>query len=176
MTKKVPGFSKKQRSWVLERDHYRCSMMIYDHGSSLWSRCPTTTDLQVHHVIPRGWFTKHILPLKSNWDVNGPDNGITLCSTHHIGKQAEKSQSIYIIHPDTEVARLAYSQGDYASFEEMVRNRTVLNENGIPYWNTRWDWLFVRLMKMRNERHDIEYPFAKNRWYTNGVATPSLVG
>jgi hypothetical protein len=77
-----------------------------------------------------------------DFPVNGCRNGITLCRYHHVGKGS--------IHQDTYEALVAYQGGDEEAFEEMMANRKALNEQGIPYWNTQWDWMFNRLVQKNN--------------------------
>lgn len=147
----VVGFTKKQREWFIERDK-QCQMFFYLNGK--WKQCPNKTNLQVHHIIPRGWSKKH-MPV--NFPVNGSMNGICLCKSCHVG--------INGVHPDTYEASLEYRKGDKQAYDKMREKRRTLNNKGIPYWNTQHDWLFNRRVKKNNLRmlKVRSYPMNGNR-------------
>lgn len=87
--------------------------------------------------------------------VNGSMNGITLCKYHHVGKCS--------VHPDTYEALLQYRKGDKQAYVKMMENRKRLNEEGTPYWNTNFDWMFNRLVRKKT------LPFIrKNPYPVNG--------
>lgn len=74
---KAIGFTPKQRQWALNRDGNQCSMFMYIDGK--WVRCKNTQHLQVHHIVPRGYASKHY---PKHFPLNGPNNCITLCREH----------------------------------------------------------------------------------------------
>ncbi len=132
----VVGFTQNQRSWFLKRDNNQCQFHYFDITRLRWVRCGCTTHLQVHHIIPRGWARLH---MPKNFQLNGPMNGITLCEMHHVGKGS--------VHPDTHQAKVLYSAGKKDAFDRMMKARAELNNKGIPYWRTTWDWMFNRLAR-----------------------------
>lgn len=167
----IPGFTQSQKGWFHDRDGSRCSMVVYKNGA--WHRCPETRYLHVHHVTPRGWYDEHS---RRAWDVNDETNGIVICNSHHVGKYADFSDR-YVIHPDMRDFYARY--GDDVSevtFENYVRpRRHDLARQGVPYWNTMWDWLFYRLVKYRNREWDgREYPARDDPWYVNELSQSQL--
>ena len=154
----VPGFTARQRQWFIGRDNNQCTFHIWKSG--VWVRCkntPKQISLDVHHIVPRGWSLYH---LGKGFAVNGPMNGITLCKIHHRGYQF--GDGTYIIHPDTEVARLSYATNK-DSFNKMTEDRRLLNEKGIPYWNTNWDWMFQRWVKRHTLSYIVGHPYPDNQ-------------
>lgn len=145
----VVGFSPKQREWFLERDGHRCQHRHFN--GFKWVQCQVTSGLQVHHIIPRGWARNH---LPKTFPVNGANNGITLCEFHHVGKGS--------VHHDTFLARQAYQEGNKNAYNEMSARRKELNEKGEPYWNTRWDWMFNRVVKKKNVSFLRKHPYPQN--------------
>lgn len=141
---KATGFTDKQRQWFLDRDGHQCSMHLYINGK--WTRCKNTSYLQVHHLIPRGFASLHY---PKDFPVNGYDNGIVLCRGHHISF-GYTGDPVYVIHPDTEGARIAYAQGDKLAYEKMMKARSSLNDRGILYHNTLWDSMFIRIVMKAN--------------------------
>ena len=158
MTEEVVGFTEKQRNWFKKRDGNQCMFHYFENGK--WKRCCVTAKLQVHHILPRGWCRLH---MPHSFQVNGSMNGICICKYHHVGKGS--------VHPDTYEALIAYQQGNKQSFKEMVDKRKELNEQGIPYWNTSFDWQFMRLVKRHTARYTkIEpYPVNGNRGNTGRI-------
>lgn len=161
---KVRGFTKAQRRWILERDGHQCSFKTFLEGKG-WVRCPNRTRLQVHHITPRGYYAFHLLGC--GWDVNSPENGVTLCAFHHIGEGAQNKDKPYVIHWDVRLARRNYrGKGPNNSFEKMKVRRMELNQKyGRPYWNTRWDGLFRLVATERNKRFRKSYPGPTNPPY-----------
>lgn len=151
--------------WILERDGHQCAFMTYDPERKEWVRCPNTAHLQVHHITPRGFYSHHLR--WCGWDVNSPENGITLCTFHHVGQGAQNKDKPYIIHWDVRTARRNYrGSGPNSSFERMKARRVELNQKyGRPYWNTRWDWLFRLTVGERNKKFKRLYPAQKNAAY-----------
>lgn len=145
----VVGFTEKQRKWFLERDNHQCQMFRYVRGK--WVQCPNKTKLQVHHLIPRGWCKEH---LPKTFPLNGSQNGICLCTSCHVG--------LLGVHPDTQKAKVAYRNGDKNAFTTMRVEREKLNSQGIPYWNTQWDWLFQRRIKKNNLKMLRRKPYPQN--------------
>ena len=171
MPEDVCGFTKKQRGWILDRDDHRCQFR-YKGKDGKWRRCTNTKHLDVHHIIPRGWAAAHY---SKEFAVNGPHNGITLCREHHRGYGVDGfATSIFILHPDVEVARLANRDGDKQAFARMFEHRRKLVQRGVPYWNTRWDSGFIAIVHKEtlryNRKHpDRPYPDNKNRGRTGRV-------
>ena len=147
----VVGFTANQRQWFLERDGNRCMFHYFDLKTLRWKRCDQTTDLQVHHIIPRGWAKHHMPP---NFQLNGSMNGITLCKCHHVGSDS--------VHPDTYQANVSYRKGNKKAYEVMMTNRKKMNQQGIPYWNTRWDWMFNRLVRKATLKFIRKNPYPAN--------------
>ena len=56
----------------------------------------------------------------------------------------------YVVHPDTEQARLDYRKGFTQAYVHMMEEREKLNLAGLAYWNTDFDWMFKRLVEQRN--------------------------
>lgn len=133
MTRKdvVVGFSLKQRRFFHDVYGNRCAFYSKQNGN--WIRCKNTTYLQVHHIVPRGWARVNLNP---RFPVNGISNGICLCQSCH-----EK------VHPDVPVARYHYRFGRKDAFMQMMNIRKTLNYEGVPYWETKWDLMFIRLNK-----------------------------
>lgn len=150
MAEEVVGFTKSQREWILERDGNQCQMFFYRNGK--WQQCPNRSNLQVHHIIPRGWSREH---MPKDFPVNGSQNGICLCRVCHVAK--------FGVHPDTYEALMEYHKGDKKAYVRMMEMRRELNMQGIPYWNTRFDWLFNRRVKKNNLRM-----LRKKKYPTNG--------
>lgn len=148
MTEEVVGFTKKQREWFKERDK-QCQMFFYRNGR--WEQCPNKSNLQVHHIIPRYWASKH---LPSTFPINGSQQGICLCTSCHVG--------INGVHPDTYKAREEYRKGDKLAYVKMKDHRKTLTFKGIPYWNTQWDWLFQRRIKKLNLKMLKTRPYPTN--------------
>jgi len=121
--------------------------------------------LQVHHITPRGFYNHHLRGC--GWDVNSPENGITLCLFHHVGEGTRDEHKPYVIHWDIRIARRTYNRkGLGNSFERMRAHRIELNQKkGRPYWNTRWDWLFHLVVAMRNKKFQKPFPFRKKSPY-----------
>jgi len=133
----IPGFTKKQIKWFFRRDGGQCCFFVWK--KTKWVRCQNTADIDVHHIIPVDWTASHHL---IHLAVNGPTNGICLCGTHCVGYQAG-GEYRYVVYPDVEAARLVYGD-DKDAFSKMRAKRAMLNRQGIPYWNTAWDWMFQR--------------------------------
>lgn len=164
---KVPGFTKAQRLWIMERDGHQCAFMTYNAAEKKWVRCKNAAPLQVHHITPRGFYDYHLKGC--GWDVNSPENGITLCAFHHVGEDTREEDKPYVIHWDTRQARKAWRGKGSKSFEKMKENRMKLNqEQGRPYWNTRWDWLFHLLVEIRNKKFRRRFPVQKDSSYATG--------
>lgn len=156
----VVGFTQLQRDWFKARDQNRCQFHYFN--GLRWVRCSATTGLQIHHILPRGWAKKH-MPV--SFQLNGSMNGITLCENHHVGKQG--------VHPDTFEAKKNYG-ADKQAFDKMMAHRRTLNDKGIPYWETRWDWMFQRITRKATLKfiRANPYPANGNRGNT-GRLTPS---
>jgi len=138
--------------------------MTYDAERREWVRCKNTAQLQVHHITPRGFYNQHLRGC--GWDVNSPENGITLCAFHHVGEGTQNKDKPYVIHWDVRLARRAYRGKGSKSFEKMKARRMELNQKyGRPYWNTRWDWLFELLVRERNKKFRRPFPVQKDTSY-----------
>lgn len=135
---KANGFTDAQRKWLLLRAGNQCQFLSVG-SDGKWHRCPSKVNLQCHHIVPRGWASKHY---PKDFPLNGPMNGIVLCDYHHIGKDS--------VHPDTYEAHMAYRAGDRDAFKKMMEKRYELNAKGIPYWNTQWDMSFHRIVQKEN--------------------------
>lgn len=150
MAELVAGFTKKQREFFLEAFGHRCAFHWKVNGR--WVRCQNTRQLEVHHIYPRGWCKEN---MGINFHVNGSEQGIVLCRHHH-----------WQVHPDMIPASVLYREGNKKAYEDMMSVRKNKNRNGIPYWDTKWDLLFIRL----NRKFVGKYT-AKNRVkYPNGVS------
>lgn len=145
----VVGFTQRQREWFLARDGHRCQFRYFD--GKKWVRCKETRNLQVHHIMPRGFARLH-MPL--NFQLNGSMNGITLCVNHHVGQ--------FGIHPDTFMAKMGYNDGNPNAFKDMMVARASLNKLGQPYWDTRWDWMFARIARKATLRYIRAHPYPAN--------------
>lgn len=146
----VVGFTNAQREWFILRDG-GCQFHWFDLAKMRWVRCPSKTDLQVHHIVPRGWATMH-LPV--SFQLNGSHNGICLCKYHHVGKGS--------VHPDTYEALLKYQAGNKNAYKQMMEARRLLNEQGTPYWCTKWDWMFSRIARKATAKFVKTHPYPIN--------------
>lgn len=144
---KVPSFSRKVRESILQRDGYRCQFHTFNPKTGKWARCKRTEHLHVHHVIPRGWASRHLTPDFIENELNTRSNLLTLCEEHHIGKNWDGD----CVHPDTRTANEKYRAGNKDAYHEMMVKREELNNAGKPYWNTLFDWMFGRLLKRLNK-------------------------
>lgn len=153
--KDKPNFTQKQREYILKRDGYRCQFHTFD--GKHWVRCTHTEHLQVHHIIPRGWAYKHLPREFVETELNNRGNLITLCDGHHVGTHWDGE----CVHPDTREALAKYHRGNKQAYHEMSSERAKLNEKGVPYWNTLWDWMFQRIIKRMNAKFTEEYPNGK---------------
>lgn len=134
---KAKGFSDAQRRWFLARDQ-RCQFHYVLDGH--WVRCNNTEHLEIHHIVPRGYASRHY---PEDFPLNGAYNGIVLCKLHH-------TMSPTGVHPDTFKAHNDYVNGNKNAYNEMVQKRYELNKKGIPYWNTQYDLQFVRIVEKAN--------------------------
>lgn len=166
--KKVPGFTKKQKDWCHERDGHQCSFFTLRNG--IWQRCHKKSNLEVHHVLPRGWWDEHST---RTWDVNSKQNCLLLCDGHHRGYNATFSDT-YVIHPDCRTALSEYRKGNKEAFDGMIDWRKELCQRGIPYWNTQFDWLFHRILRERNASFDTPFPQREDPWYLEGKDESSV--
>ena len=147
------GLGKLQRNWILLRDGNRCQHHRFIKGR--WVRCNIRKDLHVHHIFPqRG--NKSWSPHR---DPHRPQNLITLCgNNHHNGTNG--------VHPDMARALEQYREGDKEAFDNKMKARQVLVENGEVYWNTTWDWLYSFIAKRAtnsfSQRHG-KYPEKRRR-------------
>ena len=160
MSEEVVGFSERQRSWFLLRDGGRCAFYIPFLG--FWRRCRNTRDLQIHHVVARGYAKRHY---PTDFPVNGANQGVSLCKSHHCGYLADGDYR-FVVHPDVEEARLDFATNKN-SYKEMRDKRRILNESGIPYWETRWDFMFQRYIQKHNIQFLRDHPYPDNG--TRGV-------
>lgn len=156
----VKGFTQGQRNWLLRRSGNRCEFHQFNSKTGKWLRCKNTRDLQAHHLIPRGWAMEHLphwTSEKGTDRLNSNDNGIILCSRHHIGKGVLKGD-IYVIHPDNQDALEKYRSGNTHAFSDMMETRKEKNKNGVPYWNTLWDSTMRLIIQRRNLMYLKKYP------------------
>lgn len=157
----VAGFTQKQRRYFLERDNNRC--MFHQKIGGKWVRCSETRNLQIHHIVPRGWAREN---MGLDFPVNSPENGITLCRKHHVG-WGMGHQFRTCVHTDNESARISYSRGNKKAYHEMMDVRVGKCRKGVPYWNTEFDWQFMRMAKTQTEKFNKPFPQNGNR-YANG--------
>lgn len=141
----VPGTTKAQRKWILQRDENQCMMRTFD--GELWVRCTGQSPLEVHHILPRGFASIHAA---RTFAVNGPDNLITLCRKCH-----KK------VHPDMVAAQFGYAES-VDSYNEVFETRNEMTDEGRPYWRTRWDWMFHFLTARANTGYEPTYPESKH--------------
>jgi hypothetical protein len=152
--KTYPGWTPKQREWILRRDNFKCQFVKLEYGVP--QQCGRTEDLQVHHIIPKNWAWE-LLKLPEE-KVNCPENGIVLCKKCHLG----------FIHFDFGVeARFMYKYREN-SYKTISERHQAMTKVGVPYWWTQWDdtlkiiarirtWLYLR------ENPDDPFPFRKRR-------------
>lgn len=149
------GFTQKQREFLINRDGHQCLFRQYIDGR--WVRCTQSENLHIHHVIPRRWCLYH---LPYGFEVNGPLNAVTLCKFHHVGYGAVSGEMEFVVHPDVEPTRMAYSLGNIQAYEQMKERREALVQSGRAYWNTEFDWYFV-LAARQMSRGISGYPLHK---------------
>ena len=164
MLDKATGFTKAQRQWFLSADNNQCQFH-YIGSDGRWHRCKNTTRLQVHHIVPRGWASMHY---PKDFPLNGPNQGITLCEFCHVGNPDS-------VHPDTLDAQEAYRNGDKDAFKKMMDKRYELNRQGIPYWNTKYDLMFVRIVQKRNVAYLRNHPYPDKGKYGKIGRTKDVV-
>lgn len=160
----APPFTAEQREWILARDGHRCQFHTFDRKKGKWIRCPRTDHLQVHHIIPRSWASKHFPPEFIAKELNGPYNLITLCASHHVGTNSNGE----CIHPDTREALKQYRSGDKTAYLKMRQFRDEKTNIGLPYWHTLWDWLLNRIAKKTTGKMTTPYPEPKRNGSRNG--------
>ncbi len=148
----VTTFTPKQRAWILRRDRNQCVMRRYVNGK--WRRCPNKDHLQVHHIIPRHWCEVHLPP---DFPVNGPENLATLCPYCHVGRGMEFPY-LDCLHPDVPSALRRYQSGDKEAFKNLKLDRQMQIDSGMPYWNTRFDWLLMNIVRKSNLTQQTPYP------------------
>lgn len=125
----VKGYTKRQRAWFMRVYGNQCC--FHEKRNGIWLRCGQENNLELHHIYPRGWWSTN---MKKDFEINGKDNGIMLCRKHH-----------RIVHPDVTEALRNYHKGLGEVFGQMKKKRFDLCERGIPYWNTIYDLMFLRL-------------------------------
>lgn len=145
----VVGFTDNQRKWFHQRDGGRCQFRWFN--GLRWVQCSERVHLEVHHRIPRGWAMMH---MPKNFSLNGSMNGIVLCQNHHRGQKS--------VHPDTFLAQKKYNGGNKKAFDEMMQERAKLNQRGQPYWVTRWDWMFERVIRKNTLKFIRAHPYPVN--------------
>ena len=144
----VLGFTAKQRKWILERDSEpfpvidndgkiiegqiemkpACQFLLDEsEGLKYPRKCCSTHRLECHHIIAKG-YAYYILGWKEN-KINNPNNGITLCRHHHLGR----------IHAEMEIlGNFMYRFSDDA-YEKLVEWHRALTQVGKKYWWDYWD-------------------------------------
>jgi len=148
----VVGFTEKQRRWFIEMAGGQCEAYHFNILKFKWERCKNRNRLQVHHIIPRGWAKLH---MPKNFNLNGAMNGIVLCELGcHCGSRG--------VHPDVAEAHEKYRKGHHQAFDEMMKKRAELNRKGIPYWSTRYDFLYSRIARKRTLRVIKAHPYPAN--------------
>lgn len=148
------GIGKLQRKWILERDSDehgpRCQHRSFRNGR--WVQCERRDGLHIHHIYPQR-ANKRWSPHK---DPHRPENLITLCGDdHHNGPQG--------VHPDMSRALDRYRDGDKQAFEDTMKGRQALVDAGEVYWNTKWDWLYSKIVKRRNAIFSRGNPYPEKR-------------
>lgn len=133
--------TKRQRQWVIDRDVGQCMWHTYYPGKGL-VRCPNKTNLHVHHIKPHRWLARKFTNV-----IELPENLITLCKNHHIGR----------IHPDMHAALRNYHR-DRASIKKVFSKRDELVAQGVPYWVQRWDDFFQWLAKEATSAYKVPWP------------------
>jgi|AntDeeMinimDraft_5_1070356.scaffolds.fasta_scaffold33415_1 hypothetical protein len=168
-----------RKKWFKQRDGQQCCFFTHVNGS--WQRCEHHDELQIHHIIPRGWYAFHSSRL---WDVNSPINGITLCSLHHVNESKAVYQSgsldrNLVIHPDVYPVFAMLRDPDnslVSSRKEVVRKilltRYELNRQGKRYWNTRYDGRFMRMAIELTKRFPWSFTYRKDPDYLHPEYDP----
>lgn len=68
------------------------------------------------------------------------------------------------IHPDVEHARRAMRDGDRFAYRKMFERRAHLNEvEQVPYWETRWDALFMLIARRAGRGMKTKFPFSNHQ-------------
>lgn len=155
------GFTDAQRRFFHERDEYRCQFWYVQQGK--WVRCKNTV-IEVHHVVPRYWASVHY---PKTYAINGMNQGVCICPTHHVGAGISTRNGIYVLHPDNITARLDYQNGDKQAYQKMFKAREDLTRRGIPYWCTTWDAMLLRVIQKANGRFARNHPYPTHRKYGN---------
>jgi len=105
------------------------------------------SDIQFHHIVPQAWSYEHLG--KEEKDVDDCYNLIPLCGDAHVGARGTKD----CIHPDQAEAAQQYKDGDRDAFKKLQDRRIMMARSGIVYWNNRWDYNMIRLVKAKMDKH-----------------------
>lgn len=141
--------TEKQKDWVRSRDDRRCNFPIsYDLSRGTYDRCGARwRQLHVHHIVPQLWAARRLGWVEQQ--INNPDNLITLCRDCHFRK----------IHGTDMNEVFAVYRDDKTAFAKMFERRRELVAQGIPYWETEWDEILLRIAHSRSERVAFFNPF-----------------
>ena len=151
--------TKKQRTWVLDRDDNRCNFPTH-YTEQTYDRCGRRrlfTQVHVHHIVPYSWASRRL-----GWepeDINSPYNLISLCKDHHFG---------FVHGTDMRDIFQQYRDNNQA-FQIMFERRRRLTDQGIPYWDTQWDDVFKQIAEGRTDRRILnhsEFPMRRIRRLT----------
>lgn len=142
-------FSARQRAWIKKRDNFECQackMGLHHSRECLGSpNLPQAQrKLQVHHIIPQRYAKAIGLE-----NVDFAENGITLGASFH---QED-------IHPDMKTALQKYRTGERTAFRQVGVDRDAILNEGVIYWNDRYDRLFSTRAIQNTQRVIKDEPF-----------------
>lgn len=128
------AFSAKQRLFILDRDNHRCQARTV----MMSHRCNEEDGLYAHHIKAQlyGAVAEGMEPE----DLDVPENAITLCGVAHTDDHGDNPNAI---HNDQYAVRVEYRNGNKNAYQEMQQRRRGLAEQGIPYWQTKFDRGFL---------------------------------
>src|SRR3990167_9969224 len=158
-------FTRFQREWFLKRDTdpetglVRCQFQGFTPNND-WVQCPMdeqmaggTRHLHAHHILAAGFFQRWFAKLSDDpheQTENFPENGIILCEQyHHMGEKG--------IHPDYSQARKNYGYNQN-SFNEVAQRHHQSSEQGVPYWNTKYDRILWQIASERTQEYLSNHP------------------
>lgn len=147
MERRGVELTKKQRTWILDRDDNRCNFPKHFTTDS-YDRCGRRrllTQVHVHHIVPYSWAARRL-----GWEpeqINNPYNLIALCKDHHFA---------YIHGTDMRDIFQQYRDNKQA-YQMMFERRRLLTSEGVPYWDTQWDTLLKHIAEGRTNRFTAEH-------------------
>jgi len=131
----------RQREWLRNVWNNKCQ------GKNIGMKHKCGNDIQFHHITPQGWSYEFLGATEE--EVDNPYNLIPLCSDAHVGTRGTRD----CIHPDQIEALKNYRDGDKEAFRKLQENRISMAREGNIYWNTKWDYNMIRLVRLKIDEY-----------------------